>query len=388
MEYIVVRLNYKSSQQISLDDFLFLTDDDFEKKYSDVGFAAPRWQSTATRTYKVDNASDIFKRNLHINMLINKLDEFNKAHEDLFALERQRLYRTFYIPKKSGGLRRIDAPTASLMDALRELKVLFETYFNALYHTSAFAYVRGRSTIDAVKKHQNNKSKWFAKFDLSNFFGSTTEEYTMKMLSMVFPFSQVVKTTRGYEALRKAISLAFLNGGLPQGTPISPLITNLIMIPVDYELFNMFRNFNKQKFVYTRYADDFLVSSEYDFSCSEIEQEIIKCLNSFDAPFNIKKEKTRYGSSAGSNWNLGIMLNKDNNMTVGYKNKRVFAAMLHSYAMDKLNGKQWELHDVQVMEGYRNYYRMIEKDAIDAIVTKLNNKLSVNVVAMIKEDLR
>ena len=210
----------------------------------------------------------------------------------------------------------------------------------------------------------------------------------MKMLSMVFPFSQVVKTTRGYEALRKAISLAFLNGGLPQGTPISPLITNLIMIPVDYELFNMFRNFNKQKFVYTRYADDFLVSSEYDFSCSEIEQEIIKCLNSFDAPFNIKKEKTRYGSSAGSNWNLGIMLNKDNNMTVGYKNKRVFAAMLHSYAMDKLNGKQWELHDVQVMEGYRNYYRMIEKDAIDAIVTKLNNKLSVNVVAMIKEDLR
>ena len=33
MEYIVVRLNYKSSQQISLDDFLFLTDDDFEKKY-------------------------------------------------------------------------------------------------------------------------------------------------------------------------------------------------------------------------------------------------------------------------------------------------------------------------------------------------------------------
>lgn len=388
MEYIVVRLNYKSSQQISLDDFLFLTDDDFEKKYSNVGFAAPRWQSTATRTYKVGRASDVFKRNLHINMLVNKLDEFNKAHEDLFSLERQSLYRTFYIPKKSGGLRRIDAPTAPLMDALRELKVLFETYFNALYHTSAFAYVRGRSTIDAVKKHQNNKSKWFAKFDLSNFFGSTTEEYTMKMLSMVFPFSQVVKTERGRDVLRKAISLAFLDGGLPQGTPISPLITNLIMIPVDYELFNMFRNFNGQKFVYTRYADDFLVSSEYDFSCAEIEQEIIKCLSSFDAPFNIKKEKTRYGSSAGSNWNLGIMLNKDNNMTVGYKNKRTFAAMIHSYAMDKLNGKQWELHDVQVMEGYRNYYRMIEKDAIDAIVTKLDSKLSINVVSMIKEDLR
>lgn len=387
MEYIVVHLNKNTAQQISLDDFFYLTDNEFDSKYSYFG-CVPKGSLTSTRTYKVDSASEVFTKPLNINTLINSLKEFNERYAELFDVERTSLYRTFHIPKKSGGLRRIDAPTTPLMDALRELKVLFETKFNALYHTSAFAYVKGRSTIDAVKKHQNNKSKWFAKFDLSNFFGSTTEEYVMKMLSMVFPFSQVVKRNDGREALEKAISLAFLNGGLPQGTPISPLITNLIMIPVDYELFNMFRKFNEQKYVYTRYADDFLVSSEYTFNCSEIEQEIIKCLESFGAPFQLNKAKTRYGSSSGSNWNLGIMLNKDNNMTVGYKNKRIFAATIHAYAMDRLNGREWERHDIQIMEGYRNYYRMIEREAIDKIVDKLNAKLSINLVAMIKEDLR
>lgn len=384
MEYIVTKLN-PAYKQMSIEDLFFCDDSEFEEKY-DAEMCYSNY--TSTRTYEVEEASKHFTKNVVVTYLIRKLEEFNAAHTDLFDAERSSLYRTFYIPKKSGGLRRIDAPNEQLMNALRDLKIIFENDFKALYHTSAYAYIKNRSTIDAVRRHQKNKSKWFAKFDLSNFFGSTTEDYTMKMLSMIFPFSQVVKEERGRDVLRRAISLAFLNGGLPQGTPISPLITNLIMIPVDYKLFNKSRDYDKQKFVYTRYADDFIISSEYDFSYKRIEQEIIQCLNDFGAPFNINKEKTRYGSSAGSNWNLGIMLNKDNQMTVGYKNKRRFAAMVFSYAMDRMNGKPWILGDIQVMEGYRNYYRMIEKETIDNIIHKINVKLNIDVVSMIKEDLR
>ena len=104
------------------------------------------------------------------------------------------------------------------------------------YHTAAFAYVKKRSTVDAVKRHQKNSSKWFAKLDLHDFFGSTTLDYAISMFSMVFPFSEIVKEPQGEEALRTAMSLAFLNGGLPQGTPISPLITNVMMIPVDFKV--------------------------------------------------------------------------------------------------------------------------------------------------------
>ena len=274
------------------------------------------------------------------------------------------------------------------MNALRDLKTIFEEDFGALYHTSAFAYVRKRSTIDAVKRHQYNESKWFGKYDLSNFFGSTTPEYVNKMFSMIFPFSEIMKNPEGKEQLTTALSLAFLDGGLPQGTPISPIITNIMMIPVDFTLSKKLREFEKQKFVYTRYADDFFVSSRYDFDFRKIEALIVDVLKSFDAPFSIKSSKTRYGSSSGSNWNLGVMLNKDNKITIGYKKKRQFQAMLASYTMDKLNGRSWDLNDVQVLEGYRNYYRMIEGETIDKIVEHLSNKFRVDIIGMIKEDLR
>lgn len=286
------------------------------------------------------------------------------------------------------GHRRIDAPKDELKSALYQLKAIFEEMFGALYHTSAFAYVKNRSTLDAIKKHQANKSRWFGKYDLSNFFGSTTVDFIMKMFSMIFPFSEVVKYPSGREELRKALSLCVLKGVLPQGTPISPTITNIMMIPVDHKLSNTLRDYNKQRFVYTRYADDFLVSSEYNFKVDEIESLIIKVLNEFEAPFTIKTEKTRYGSSAGSNWNLGVMLNKDNKITVGYKKKRQFQAMLSSYVMDKLNGQPWDKADIQTMEGYRNYYRMVEGETIDKIVEHIGQKFNVDIVRLIKEDLR
>lgn len=276
--------------------------------------------------------------------------------------------------------RRIDAPTEELKAALYQLKSIFEEQFGALYHTSAFAYVKNRSTISALKKHQANESKWFGKYDLSNFFGSTTVDFIMKMFSMIFPFSEVVKTSAGREALEMALSLCVLHGVLPQGTPISPLITNIMMIPIDHILSNKLRDFNKQKFVYTRYADDFLISSRYNFKHKEVEQLLIDTLMEFEAPFTIKSEKTRYGSSAGSNWNLGVMLNKDNKITVGYKKKRQFQAMVSSYVMDKLNGQTWDKTDVQQMEGFRNYYRMVEGETIDKIMEHLGNKFDVEVV--------
>lgn len=287
----------------------------------------------------------------------------------------------------SDSYRKIDAPNDALKNSLLVLKRIFEEEFHALYHTSAFAYIKHRSTVDSIKRHQSNESKWFGKYDISNFFGSTTLEFVVEMFSMVFPFSEIVKIPDGKRELTKALELAFLNGGLPQGTPISPTITNIMMIPIDHKLANSLRTYNNQQFVYTRYADDFLVSSKFDFNPKDVEKLIVDTLDHFKAPFTLKSEKTRYGSSAGSNWNLGVMLNKENQITVGHEKKRKFQAMLFSYVRDKQNGIGWDKADIQTMEGYRNYYKMIEGEAIDRIVDHVGNKLGVDIVKLIKDDL-
>ena len=341
-----------------------------------------------TRTYAYETVSEHFTSRIDTDALIRKLVRFNDQTEALRAQERSTLYETFHIPKKSGGLRRIDAPKPELMNALRNLKTIFEEDFHALYHTSAFAYVKNRCTVDAVKRHQKNNSKWFGKLDLHDFFGSTTLDYVIKMFFMVFPFSEIVKFPNGEAELRKALDLAFLNGGLPQGTPLSPLITNVMMIPVDYKLANAFRDFDKQRFIYTRYADDFIISSKVDFDVHRVEKLVVDTLHEFGAPFTINESKTRYGSSAGRNWNLGVMLNKDNEITVGHKKKRQFQSMLYNYITDKRKGISWPREDIQTMQGLHSYYRMVEPETIDAIVKHTNEKMETDVLRLIKDDLR
>lgn len=369
----------KKYKQLSLEDLLF---------GRDITPVVLNKNQTSTRTYELKRPMDKMLELYDFAALFDKLIEFNKKHEELKKVSREELYDTFYIPKRKGGLRRIDAPKDELKDALYELKDIFENDFGSLYHTNAFAYIKNRSTVDAAKKHQFNESKWFGKYDLSDFFGSTTIDFVINQLSMIFPFSEILKTAEGINCMKDALDLAFLNGGLPQGTPFSPLITNIIMIPIDYKLSSNLRSFNKQTLVYTRYADDFVISSKYEFDPHKIEDHISAVLSEFNAPFTIKKSKTRYGSSAGKNWILGVMLNKDNVITVGHKRKKHLQTMLHNYIMDKKSGKSWSREELQVMEGCRSYCQMVEGSTIDLIIEHINNKYNVDVISMIKSDLR
>jgi len=342
---------------------------------------------TNTRTYWVERPNQRLLENTDTEKMINALRAFNGEKEALFQADRASLYNTFHIPKNSGGLRRIDAPMPELMNALRELKTLFELNMFALYHTTAFAYVRGRSTIDAIKRHQRNESKWFLKLDFSNFFGSTTPDFVLHILSMIFPFSEIIMTDDGRAELTKALSLCFLNNGLPQGTPISPFITNLMMLPIDHKLSNSLRNFDSRRFVYTRYADDLLISCKIDFDKDKVQQFVTDVLAEFNAPFTIKPEKTRYGSSAGRNWNLGLMLNGQNQITIGHKRKKEFKAMLDNYVRCRKSGNGWERHEIQVLGGLISYYRMVEKDYIDYLLEQYGTKHGVAIEACIKRDI-
>ncbi len=378
MYYITARLPVMY-REMSFEDFL---------NNVDVNTTARNLKEDATRTWEVEKLSEKALNVLSVDNLISRLQAFNEYYKYLREVNRDELYTHFKIPKRKGGFRKIDAPKSELDSALRSLMTILEVDFGALYHTSAFAYIHNRSTLTAVKKHQFNDSRWFAKYDLSNFFGSTTLEFVMHMLGMIYPFCEVIKNPKGKAELEKALDLAFLNGGLPQGTPLSPMLTNLMMIPIDFKLTKTLRDYKKQQFVYTRYADDFFISSKYDFDYRDIENLLVKTLHSFGAPFKLNIEKTRYGSRNGRNWMLGVMLNQDNHITVGYKKKKQFQNSVNQYVKDKLAGNDWDISDVQHLEGMRSYYTMVEGETIDKIMQFLSNKHGVDIVAMIKNDLK
>lgn len=342
--------------------------------------------ATNTRTVFVKSISNEIAQKARIASLTKQLQEFVESFKPLYEVERKTLYDTFYIPKKSGGLRRIDAPNDALMAALRVLKAIFEGAMLADHHSAAFAYVKGRSAVDAVKRHQRNDSHWFLKIDFSNFFGSTTKAFVINTMMQIFPFCLLGED--GRHALEVALDLCFLDGGLPQGTPISPLLTNIVMIPVDHQINKRLAKDDGNSWVYTRYADDMLISAYKSFDPKRVMNLISAALQHVGAPYVFKREKTRYGSRAGSNWNLGVMLNKDNEITIGHKKKERFRAMIYNFMEDNQKGIPWDPRDVQILGGHIAYYRSIEPGWVNDLLGRYSSKFSKSVEKTIKESLR
>ena len=378
MVYLTVRQS-PAYHQIGLEELMFPTEN-MKKPYVN-------YNVSNTKTYELKSVSQKTMDKVNVNALILRLCEFNAGTKSLREVNRRDLYTFYKIPKRSGGLRTISVPEPNLMEALRELKLILELDFGALYHTCAFAYVKQRSVVSALQRHQSNESHWFAKFDLHDFFGSTTLDFVMQQLEMVFPFSEVCKNRIGKAALKEAIELGFLDGGLPQGTPLSPTLTNIMMIPIDYKLAKAFREYDGTNLIYTRYADDFIISAKHGFMWSNVQKTIIDTLREFNAPFSLNKEKTRYGSNtgAGANWNLGLMLNAQNQITVGHKRKKKFKMSLVNYARDVSNGIPWALEDIQSVIGQYAYYKMVEGRPIDDIVESVKVKTGVDVIAKMKK---
>ena len=97
-------------------------------------------------------------------------------------------YYTFQIPKRSGGLRTINAPTDALKGYLKFFKELLEDTCKCLAHDSAYAYIKTRSTKDALQKHQANNSIFYLKIDLKDFFTNCTPDLVYEKLIDLYPF--------------------------------------------------------------------------------------------------------------------------------------------------------------------------------------------------------
>lgn len=288
-------------------------------------------------------------------------------------------YDIFKIPKHSGGLRTISAPTGALKTLLESVYHTLTDQCNILPHDCAYAYTKGRDTYKALQRH--TASDWFLKLDIKDFFPSCNKEILMQKIPRVFPFNIIKEIIPGH--FEKMIDYCLLNDQLPQGTNMSPLLTNTLMVEFDVK----FTEFCKHKgLTYTRYADDMLISGKEKFNFIYVQNVAINMLRELGYNFTIKKEKTRFGSINGSNWNLGLMLNKDHNITIGYRKKKLFKAMLNNFIQENLltNNQPWSIMDIQHLAGLYSYYKRIEPEYIDYIIRQYDTKYNVDVLSALK----
>lgn len=200
------------------------------------------------------------------------------------------LYSQFTIKKKNGSDRFISAPDDELKEIQRKLSNLLQDCLSNIRESLkvennySHGFERNKNIITNAEKHKNKK--WVLNLDLSNFFDD-------------FNFGRV----RGYFLKNNNFSLnaeistliakiACHNNKLPQGSPCSPVITNLILFSLDRRLSRICQQVGC---TYTRYADDITISTNK----STFPKNIIKSLENEKINLNRKflKEITSSGFS-------------------------------------------------------------------------------------------
>lgn len=159
-------------------------------------------------------------------------------------------YREFVIPKRSGGTRPISAPDPELMQVQRlihrRLLLRLKT------HPAATGFQRNHSIVTNAAFHAGRAV--VLSMDIKDFFGRTSSDRIRKY----FRFAGWNKETANL-----LTDLCTYRGGLPQGAPTSPRLSNLVNCRLDARITALAERRGAR---YTRYADDLTFSFESDDS--------------------------------------------------------------------------------------------------------------------------
>jgi group II intron reverse transcriptase/maturase len=168
--------------------------------------------------------------------------------------------RQVQIPKagKPGEFRMLGVPTIFDRVCQQALLNRLEPIFEPVFDEANFGYRRGRSTKDAMRKvwkEIQSGREWIVDADLKDFFGSVDHEKLLTLVAQRIADGRVLRLIR---AMLKAGSYGkgrlFPSGrGTPQGSVVSPLLSNILLTPFDQEM-------RRKGYQLTRFADDWVVT--------------------------------------------------------------------------------------------------------------------------------
>ena len=162
--------------------------------------------------------------------------------EDLRAV--QPVYREFTIAKRSGGQRRITAPEDKLKALQR--RILRRLLARLKCHWAATGFNRGHSIATNAVCHAGKAV--VVRLDVKDFFASTSIERVRR-------YFRAIGWNR--EAAELLVRICTYDGGLPQGAPTSPRLSNLVNYRLDERFGGLAKKYGA---IYTRYADDMTFS--------------------------------------------------------------------------------------------------------------------------------
>ena len=162
--------------------------------------------------------------------------------------------RRVEIAKPDGGIRLLGIPTAVDRMIQQAIAQVLNPIFDPQFSESSYGFRAGRSAKQAIKKAQeyiNIGNRWVVDIDLAKYFDTVKHDMLMGLLAKKVADKRLLKLIRLYLESGVMISGVVVESeeGCPQGGPLSPLLSNIMLDELDKEL-------EKRGHKFCRYADD------------------------------------------------------------------------------------------------------------------------------------
>jgi RNA-directed DNA polymerase len=257
----------------------------------------------------------------------------------LYKVPPEKRYETFSVPKKSGGLRTIHAPSLAIKHIQRRLNEVLRNTFTP--KPVVFGFTLEKNIVDNASKHK--KKNWVLNIDLENFFPSINFG-RVRGLFMGKPYNLPP------EVATVLAQICCFNNSLPQGAPTSPVISNMICAKMDSQLQDLAW---KHRCFYTRYADDITFSTtlrELPLEIAkvnailsvELGQELVNIIQ--QNGFEINESKVRAFACFQRQEVTGLTVNKFPNVRRKYVMQ--IRSMLHAWDKKGLQAAEAEHHEL------------------------------------------
>jgi hypothetical protein len=291
-------------------------------------------------------------------------------------------YTSFFVQKKNGSSRLIQAPVKPLKSILKVLNYIFQYVLEP--HPSALGFVKNKSIVDNAVFHL--RKKYVYNIDLTDFFHSFGFDQVKKLFSSP-PYNfndkrenvaSIISTlcTNTFQLNNTPVSV------LPQGSPTSPTLSNILSYQLDKQLTQLAADYRA---CYTRYADDITFSSNYPIFNDPVFINKLHTIIVFEAGFKINSKKTRLQKNTSRQEVTGLIVNEKINVKKKYtKEIRMWLYFWEKYGYDK--AQQIFIKDtlqkkfvtkypslLNVVDGKLNFLKMV-KGQDDFSYIKLKNR--------------
>lgn len=217
-------------------------------------------------------------------MSVKELEKwFNRNHGELQRTLLRGTYkvsevREVSIPKPKGGFRKLGIPTVKDRLVQQAIHQVLDPLYDPTFSPTSYGFRRGRSASQALKQVSRYLSKGLTEIvdiDMAKFFDEVNHDRLMNRLRHRISDKPLLRLIHSYlkaGILRDGVQSQRIKG-TPQGSPLSPLLSNIVLDELDKELTN-------RGHCYVRYADDILIFVRSRKSAERVMKSVISYLES------------------------------------------------------------------------------------------------------------